>query len=91
MNNIPKEILPLIPDYLKNRKLELEQLKKLVEQGDLVEIKRIGHKLAGNAGSYGLFDLGEIGVKIEGIITIKDVIPLIKEYEDCLNVYNLSN
>ena len=72
----------LIPDYLANRKNELQELKQLLKQGKLVEIKKIGHKLAGNAGGYGLHELGQIGAKIEESQTIEEVQTNINHYEN---------
>jgi HPt (histidine-containing phosphotransfer) domain-containing protein len=62
---IDRDLEDLVPDYLENRRLELIDLKKLIEQKDLAKIKTIGHKLAGNAGGYGFHTLGTIGSKIE--------------------------
>lgn len=80
----------LLPEYLNNRQSELLQLKKLSLDGDLIEIKKIGHKLAGNAGSYGLNKLGDIGVRLEESVTLDEVKNILFEYEKVLTVYLMS-
>lgn len=84
-------IKSLLPDYLANRDKELIHLKELLIHGDLIEIKKIGHKLAGNAGSYGLAELGTIGANLEEVVNIEEAHRLINEYENLLRVYLKSN
>lgn len=84
-------IKSLLPDYLANRDKELIRLKELLMHGDLIEIKKIGHKLAGNAGSYGLTELGTIGANLEEAVNIEEAQRLINEYENLLRVYLKSN
>ena len=62
---IDRELEDLIPDYLENRRLELIDLQTHINNQDLAKLKTIGHRLAGNAGGYGLHALGAIGAKIE--------------------------
>ena len=40
-------------------------MKRLINESNFEFIQRIGHKLAGNAGSYGFMELTNIGKKIE--------------------------
>lgn len=60
-----KDLEDLIPDYLKNRSLEVLKLKEALHANDLKLIQEIGHKLRGSAGSYGFEDLSVIGKEIE--------------------------
>ena len=87
LSNIPDVIKSLLPEYLDNREAELNLLKQLVARSDLIEIKKIGHKLAGNAGSYGLSELSTIGAKIEELETIEHMDHLLNQYESLLNEY----
>ena len=91
LEDLSSALKSLLPDYLANRDKELIRLKELVMQGDLIEIKKIGHKLAGNAGSYGLTELGNIGANLEDAVNIEQAQDLIREYEKVLRVYQQSN
>lgn len=62
---IDKDLEDIIPGFLENRRKDLEKIDNAISQNDLKTIESIAHKLAGNAGSYGLDDLGEIGMKLE--------------------------
>lgn len=87
LEGLSDAIKSLLPDYLANREVELIRLKELLMQGDLIEIKKIGHKLAGNAGSYGLTELGNLGVNLEEAVKIEEAESLIREYENLLESY----
>ena len=62
---IDKDLEEIIPMFLENREKDLGLLQEAIGSQDLESIKVIGHKLAGNAGSYGLPELGEIGSQLE--------------------------
>lgn len=62
---IDADLQEIIPTFLENRRKDIEAIKSALETNDLASIETIAHKLAGNAGSYGLDDLGEIGAKME--------------------------
>ncbi len=71
MDRLPKEVrvpgilMDLIPQYLANRKLEVAALESAVTGEDFLSIQSIGHKLKGNAGSYGFYDLTDLGEILE--------------------------
>ncbi len=85
--NLPNEIKDLLPNYLENREKEINVLKQLISDCNLKEVNKIGHKLAGNAGSYGLDELGEIGEKLEFATDLNDISHLLIEYEKLLQDY----
>lgn len=62
---IDRELEEIFPGYLKNRHKEVQELKKFVEDKDFAGLKVVAHRLAGNAGCYGLDELSEIGAKME--------------------------
>lgn len=62
---IDADLREIIPTFLENRKGDKASMQTALEAGDLKKIESIAHKLAGNAGSYGLPDLGNIGSKME--------------------------
>lgn len=85
---IDKDLEDIIPSFLENRRKDLEKVKDAISQNDFKTIESIAHKLAGNAGSYGLDDLGEIGMKLE-VAASKEEFPLVEElfqnYRDYMN------
>jgi len=62
---IDKDLEDLVPTYIESRKKELIKLNELYSQGAIKEITVIAHKLAGNAGGYGLQELTDIGRRME--------------------------
>ncbi len=83
---------PLIPEYLENRRKECDVLDELFAQQDWSEMEVIAHKLGGNAGTYGLLDLGNMGKKLEvacqneGEAEIKDLLQSIRVYVTSVKV-----
>ncbi len=65
--NIDADLEEIIPTFLENRKKDQTTMESALQTGDLAAIESIAHKLAGNAGSYGLDDLGEIGAQLESV------------------------
>ena len=62
---IEKDLEPIFGSFLSNREKDITLLNEAISVPDFKAIESIGHKLAGNAGSYGLPDLGEIGAQLE--------------------------
>ena len=74
---VSKELEELTIKYLTNRKTELETLKHLTLLNDFHSIQVFGHRLKGNAGSYGFDELGKCGADIETASLNRDL-PLIR-------------
>lgn len=55
----------LIPDFLDNRRKDIELIKQLLGAKDYDEIKRIGHSMKGAGGGYGFDEISRIGKEIE--------------------------
>ncbi|MCF8059815.1 MAG: Hpt domain-containing protein [Bacteriovoracaceae bacterium] len=70
---IDPDLKEIIPTFLKNREKDIQNIKVALESSDYAAIESIAHKLAGNAGSYGLDDLGEIGASLEAACQTNDV------------------
>lgn len=62
---IDQDLEEIIPSFLENRRKDLIQLDAALADNLLQEIEMVAHKLAGNAGSYGFDDLGDIGRQLE--------------------------
>lgn len=56
---------PLIPEYLKNRRLDLQRLADGLARKDFSALRKVGHDMAGSGGAYGLAPISEIGRRIE--------------------------
>lgn len=86
------DIEDIIDGFLKNRYDELVRIPQYLDAGNFADIKVIGHKLKGNAGSYGLYELGDYGERLEAcaltkdIQGIKSVLEKIKYYLDHLEI-----
>lgn len=62
---VDKELEEIFPRYLKNRADDMLKLQTAVDAKDFETLRHIGHKMAGNAAGYGLFDLAEFARTLE--------------------------
>ena len=60
------------PAYLKNRKNELEQAKQNLSTENFKALEMMGHKIKGNAATYGFPELGVLGGALEEASRNKD-------------------
>lgn len=56
---------PLIPDYLNNRRLDLQRLADALARRDFAALRKTGHDMAGSGGAYGLPPISDLGRRIE--------------------------
>lgn len=68
----PAVVCELIPGYLLNREKDVVILQKALEEGNFELLRRTGHSLKGNGGSYGFPGLTEIGGRLEGAALRED-------------------
>jgi len=59
------ELRDLIPRFLANRRVEIENLRAAVARGDPEAARRIGHTLKGVGGGYGFGEITRLGAAIE--------------------------
>ena len=81
---VDKDLEDIMPEFLEHRKKDLEILQNAINKSEFNEVRIIGHRLAGNAPSYGLDDLGPIGDKLEEAARNQDkqtIVKLINEYK----------
>jgi len=89
---IDADLKDIMPTFLSNRIKDLSSILEAIKTNDIKTIQVIGHKLAGNAGSYGLPDLGQIGVNLEmaaikqDLISIKSLLIEYKNYMEKLEI-----
>jgi histidine phosphotransfer protein HptB len=86
--NVEHDLMDLIPEYLQRRRKDLELLTEAMGCGALNQVEMIGHRLRGNAASYGFVDLTRIGAEMEEAAVAGDRIRvegLIREYRSYLD------
>lgn len=83
---IDKDLEDVFPGYLENRHKELIELQTLIDNKDLGKLKVLAHRLAGNAGSYGLAFLSEVGSKMEADC-LKSDLSKMNDYFSQIKVY----
>lgn len=62
---IDADLEDLIPQFLDNRKKDIEALQQLVEKNDLPAISQLAHKVKGAAASYGFNELSDLASQME--------------------------
>jgi len=82
---IDEEIKEIIPNFLEGREKDIHLFKAAIDSEDFDQLESIGHKLKGNAGSYGFDKMSEYGAIIEIAAKDKDlekIKSIVKEFED---------
>ena len=62
---VDEDLADLIPEFLENRRRDVEQIKRLIQEGKYEELARLGHTMKGSGGGYGFTEISEIGQAIE--------------------------
>lgn len=62
---VDEELADLIPEFLENRRRDVEQITRLIQEGKYGELARLGHTMKGTGGGYGFTEISEIGQGIE--------------------------
>lgn len=62
---VDKDLVDLIPEYLKNRREEVEVLRKALAAGDFEELRQRGHRMKGVGAPYGFDRVTLLGKQIE--------------------------
>lgn len=69
---VDKDLMDLIPGYLKRRREEAQELVTRIEAQDFEWLKRTGHNLKGSGAGYGFKRLSAIGQAVEAAAKEKD-------------------
>jgi len=80
--NVDPIIAPLLPDYLANRRKDVQRLGELLAAKDFGGLRKLGHNLRGSAGAYGLPPLSDLGARIEDAAQVQDVATISAALED---------
>lgn len=70
--NVDPLIKPLIPDYLRHRRDDLQRLDDALARGDFALLRKLGHDMRGSGGAYGLPPVSEAGGAIEDAALARD-------------------
>jgi HPt (histidine-containing phosphotransfer) domain-containing protein len=70
---IDSDLEELIPGFLENRKIDVENLRKATSIKDLKAVQSIGHSIKGVGGGYGFESMSEIGAAIEAAGKSEDI------------------
>ncbi len=62
---VDPDLADLIPGYLENRQKDVQEIGRLLIEGNLQEILRLGHSMKGSGGGYGFDGITVIGGDIE--------------------------
>jgi CheY-like chemotaxis protein len=62
---LDESILPLIPDYLENRKEDLQKIRHALENKNFRIIEDLGHKMKGSGKCYGFAKISMLGNRFE--------------------------
>ena len=66
-------LVELVPIYLRRRDEDVRTLVSMLETGDFLKIQTVGHKLCGNASTYGFHELSRIGSQLEAAAKAHEV------------------
>lgn len=84
--HIDKSILHLIPEYLKNRKEDVQRIRYALQEQNFNTIEDLGHKMKGSGKCYGFEKISRLGHRIEmsakqkNTYEIKDSIDQMQDY-----------
>jgi HPt (histidine-containing phosphotransfer) domain-containing protein len=62
---LDETLLPLIPEYLQNRKEDIRKIKEALDNKDFDKIEDLGHKMKGSGKCYGFEKISMLGHQIE--------------------------
>src|SRR5574337_2202298 len=62
---VDEEIADLVPEFLENRRRDVDRIKRLIEEDRYEELARLGHTMKGTGGGYGFTEISDIGEAIE--------------------------
>lgn len=69
---VDPELAELIPGFLNNRRIDIQQIHSALKDGNYDFIKRLGHIMKGAGAGYGFEKITEIGAFIEAKAEIND-------------------
>ncbi|MFI3158111.1 MAG: PAS domain S-box protein [Methylococcaceae bacterium] len=80
--HIDPDLLPLIPNYLKNRESDIAAMQQALSEDDFGLILRLGHSMKGSGGGYGLDKISAIGAQLERLAKLSNAEAIREQIED---------
>jgi PAS domain S-box-containing protein len=80
--HIDPDLLPLIPNYLKNRASDIAAMQQALSDGDFELIHRLGHSMKGSGGGYGLDKISAIGLQLERLSKLSNREAVLEQIEE---------
>lgn len=71
---IDADLEDLIPGYLNNRRNDVKDIEKYIQESDWELVRRISHRMKGSGGGYGFDGITEIGAAMEQAAVLQDVV-----------------
>ncbi len=62
---VQKDLEDLVPTFLSNRAKEAEALRVALDNGDMEQLRQLGHRMKGVGNSYGFEKVSALGKRIE--------------------------
>ena len=84
---VGRHLADLIPSFMDSRRKELEALNAAFSRGDGEELRKLAHRMAGFAASYGFERMARLGTELEAAARRGDhdaVASLLLSYDDYL-------
>jgi len=84
---VSKRIVDLVPDFLGNRRTELESLRQALARSDFEQLRHLAHRMRGVGGSYGFDYVTTLGRQIDQSARASDIgslDTLLRDYADYL-------
>lgn len=63
--HIDPDLAPIVPNFLKNRRKDVQILKTSIKKGHLDMIRTLGHRMKGDGSGYGFDAISRIGQDLE--------------------------
>lgn len=90
---VDQDLEDLIPQFIQNRKKDVEELVQAITAQNEHAVAQIGHKIKGSSASYGFEDLSqmaadcEIAAKNKNLVSVTHLIPKMKDYFDTIDIH----
>jgi len=83
--HVDQDLADLIPEFLDNRRGDVESIRGAVASDDYETVRVLGHSMKGSGGGFGFDDITEIGAALEQAAKRKDETAIRDELEKLAN------
>jgi HPt (histidine-containing phosphotransfer) domain-containing protein len=83
--HVDQDLADLIPEFLDNRRGDVESIRGAVASDDYETVRVLGHSMKGSGGGFGFDDITEIGAALEQAAKRKDEMAIRDELEKLAN------